>query len=333
MQNAAVQKAAPLKFCFFHIFRSSGLKMVQVLGTWRWSNYMSDQSAVQGKLPLRINIDESPMPIVYTGATGNICKSPRVNAFARRPATRGEQRMHFTFVAMICDVPWIQNLLPQVLVVPQRCLPENLWRKIVSELPHNTYLLRNKSMWLNTGIFRSILRLLRKILHHHHIQRRYKVILYLDAFGGHISIGSLQQMHAYHYWFVLLPASLTWLLQPLDVKTFALVKRFLRQRFLSYTSQAQDGPHILKALRDLIVAIERFFTNQDWSCAFIALGLSGIPATSKTLLRELVWDAPPPVSRERPDEEAIRENTPRGRCLNAAAVRGAFPRQAPAPAI
>ena len=300
--------------------------MNQVLGTWRWAAYMADECALRGISPLRINIDESPMPIVYPAAKGNIVKDKGTFREARRGATRTEQRVHLTFVAMICDVPWVQNLLPQILVVPQRCLPIDVWRSILTELPRNVYLLRNASMWLNTSIFRTILRLLRKILKYHHVQRRHQVILYLDAFGGHIAVASLEKMRDYHFWFVLLPAALTWLLQPLDVKTFSKMKAFLKCRFISYTTNAQDGPLILKALRDILQGIRRFFTQQDWSSAFKCLGLSGTPATSCTLLRELEWESVPTVSRERPDEALIRQNTPRGRQLNAAAVQGAFPR-------
>ena len=110
--------------------------MVQVLGTWHWAACMTDQCAVLGKVPLRIDIDESPMPKVYPGAVGNICKHHGHNMREpRRPATRGEQRMHLTYVAMICDIPWIQDILPQLLVVPERFLPVQMWRTIDSELP------------------------------------------------------------------------------------------------------------------------------------------------------------------------------------------------------
>ena len=43
--------------------------------------------------------------------------------------------MHLTYVAMICDIPWIQDILPQLLVVPERFLPVQMWRTIDSELP------------------------------------------------------------------------------------------------------------------------------------------------------------------------------------------------------
>ena len=54
---------------------------------------MTVECAREGKVPLRINIDESPMPIVYD-AVGNIAKDlGSGSAGPRRPATRSERRI------------------------------------------------------------------------------------------------------------------------------------------------------------------------------------------------------------------------------------------------
>ena len=44
--------------------------MVQVLGTWRWAAYMTDQCAVLGKVPLRI--DMLWIVTVHLGNLGHI---------------------------------------------------------------------------------------------------------------------------------------------------------------------------------------------------------------------------------------------------------------------
>ena len=104
-----------------------------------------------------INFDESPMPMVYANAMGNIhrglgphadrCKEPR------RAASRHEQRVHYTFVAMICNKTEIQKLLPQVIIVPERVLPIAAWRAIDNELPENVYLVRQPSMWVTATLY------------------------------------------------------------------------------------------------------------------------------------------------------------------------------------
>ena len=122
-------------------------------------------------------------------------------------------------------------------------------------------------MWLNTKIFIDVLNLLQAILDLYEIQQTHRCILYVDAFGGHTSIPTLKKMTDCHFWFVLLPANLTYLLQPLDVKTFRMVKRFLRERFASYATLAEDGQLIMKALRDILEAIQEYFTGRNWSSA------------------------------------------------------------------
>ena len=176
----------------------ASLKSRKVLKTWQWAAYLHDEIGYSSlKTPLLINIDESPMPLVYANAEGNILRrgNPR-NALRepRRPATRNEQRIHFTLVAMICNIPWIQDVLPQILVIPERALPIAEWRIIAAELPENVYLLRQRSMWVSSTLHKTILRLLRKCLKRLRIQNFYKVILFVDSFGGHITVESMRAM-------------------------------------------------------------------------------------------------------------------------------------------
>ena len=107
-------------------------------------------------------------------------------------------------------------------------------------------------MWVNTALYAKVLSLLRKCLKLHRVQRHYQVILFADALGGHITVRSLYKMGDYGFWFVLLPAQLTWLLQPLGVQTFAQMKSFLRHRFASVTENALNDSLILTCLRGCI---------------------------------------------------------------------------------
>ena len=131
----------------------------QVLGTWQWAAYLHDEAVRKGKQPLLINLDESPMPLVYPNARGNVVRPRSLHPHLReprRPATRNEQRIHFTFVAVICNIQAIQDILPQIIVVPKRALGELDWDTIDAELPNNVYLVRQPSMWVNTALHRTI---------------------------------------------------------------------------------------------------------------------------------------------------------------------------------
>ena len=134
-----------------------------------------------------------PHALVYGGVIGNVLKGQGTRQNRReprRPATRNEQRIHFTLIGIICNIPWIQSILPQVIVVPERALGRQDWATIMNELPVNVYLVRQGSMWVNTALYAKVLRLLRKCLKLHRVQRHYQVILFADAFGGHITVRS-----------------------------------------------------------------------------------------------------------------------------------------------
>ena len=114
----------------------------KVLATFQWAAYLTDEAYAEGKVPLRINIDESPIPLAHKSAKGNIVRcGTRRNKHRepRRELKRPDYRTHFTHVAFICDQRDIQPLLPQILVVPERALPITEWRIIARELPENVF--------------------------------------------------------------------------------------------------------------------------------------------------------------------------------------------------
>ena len=114
----------------------------------------------------------------------------------------------------------------------------------------------------------------------------------------------MEAMRHYRFWFCLLPANMTYLMQPLDVQTFAQVKRFLRERFNSLPPDGIRVRLVLQALRDIIAAIRKFFGDYDWGFAFDSLGLNGFqPPYSSEILRELEWTSFPIYPRSRPTAE------------------------------
>ena len=114
-------------------------------------------------------------------------------------------------------------------------------------------------MWVNATLYAKILRLLRKCLKRHKVQRRHRVVVMADAFGGHLTLRAMQKINKYRFYFVLLSAGLTWLLQPLDVQTFVCVKRFLRDRYAQVPEHEPEPRLILTSLRDLLAAIAKLF--------------------------------------------------------------------------
>ena len=91
-------------------------------------------------------------------------------------------------------------------------------------------------------------------------------------------------MGDYHYWLVLLPAKLTWVLQPLNVQAVVLVKCFLRERVILPRTGENGGSIVLLVLRDCVAAITTYFSGRDWGYAAAALGLNGAYRPDSRLL-------------------------------------------------
>ena len=96
----------------------------QAEALWQWSRFLIKQAVAMGKTPLLINLDETSVPVVPAGTKGIVMVVNGWQAWHRRPtlsATVAERRLHFTHVAIICDNPVIQKLLPRLSSSRIRC--------------------------------------------------------------------------------------------------------------------------------------------------------------------------------------------------------------------
>ena len=69
---------------------------------------MHEQARVQGKRPLLLNLDETSVPVVFTGSKGNIMVHKGARAWHLLPGQKTpkvQTRTFFTHVAVICDDP------------------------------------------------------------------------------------------------------------------------------------------------------------------------------------------------------------------------------------
>ena len=71
-----------------------------------------------------MNLDEIYVPFFFGMAKGHLAvtnKTPPVGAIPlAQDGPRSHLRMGLTHVALVCNVPAMQRLLPQVLIVPSR---------------------------------------------------------------------------------------------------------------------------------------------------------------------------------------------------------------------
>ena len=99
-------------------------------------------------------------------------------------------------------------------------------------------------------------------------------ILILDAVGFHVEFSVLQAMGLTDMiWFLLIPSKLTWLLQPLDVAVFALVKRLLKTRYLDANVGPEAEKAAMRMIRILTEILPTLSTERSWKKVFRQTGL------------------------------------------------------------
>ena len=129
-----------------------------------WSNWLTEEARRAGKQLLLLNLDETSIPLAFTHAGGHVMRLNPTKQWIRPPRqrpTRALQRSFlFTHVGLICNVPALQPLLPQVVFISAHLLTLAAQASIQDELPDNVYVKRMPSGWNNTQEHCVIIRLL-----------------------------------------------------------------------------------------------------------------------------------------------------------------------------
>ena len=246
-------------------------------------------------------------------------------------ASRQKQRMGLTHVGIICNIPEIQRLLPQVLIVPSGQLLVRDLPAVRAAMPPTIPVLRAKTKWISKAIMVYIVRLLAWTLRPW--RQRYRVVLLMDVLGIHMDTVVTDAARDAHFDLLFIPAQLTWLLQPCDTHTFSLYKRHLRGLFLSCRANHGLGmPTILQWLcliRDTIVL---FMNERSWTRAFIEDGYSrGQVGVSDYILAHLPKAYALPAPNTEPTDDQLSIVFPKTRVhLDFAAFRPPPPK-APLP--
>ncbi len=148
--------------------------------------------------------------------------------------------MFFTRVAIICTIPAIQPLLPQVIFVGAHSITAAEWSEVCRDLPRNVFVKRMPKGWNNADQHRIIVRILGMTLAP--FMDRMQPILYFDAAPLHLHPAVLAELTAAGIWFHVIPARLTWMLQPLDSHGFVLFKHLKNMDSLMVCVEAYTRP-------------------------------------------------------------------------------------------
>ena len=275
----------------------SHARALEATAAWQWWNF--DVSKVPpNKTPLRMNWDETAICLFQGGRRGSVFLAkgePTV-----QNASRGKQRSYLTHVAFICDDAGVQAVLPQILVGNKRTLPARQLAALTARLPPRVHLLREKSAWVTAELCVKIVGLLGAAVAPY--LDRCQPIMLLDGLQQHIHRTVLSACVAARIWPIVVPAKMTWLLQPLDTHAFLRYKAHLQRVHQAASARAPDGVVSLGGFVDCIyTAIREVLDVGRWASAFDADGFGiGQGGVSCRVRAQLQLEAPLAINSERP---------------------------------
>lgn len=169
-----------------------------------------------------VNIDETAIARGMAPRRGH-CVAKLGAAGRQRYAriTLREARGHMTYVAAIADDPEVHRRLPQILLPNTERMTRADRERLAAVAPPIVHLPGTKG-WVTGEVFCGILTRIRRACREVHPDR--PVILVMDSAPQHLSRQVLQHIARLGLFVVLVPACMTWLLQPLDTHVFQHLK-------------------------------------------------------------------------------------------------------------
>lgn len=240
---------------------------------WSWWNCL-EQLVPEGKEVLRLNLDETAVKFYYQGRKGLVCPDRKGKKRFRSPrqkTSKGQLKKAVTHVAIICDNTSIQPRLPQIILGSEFTFQARKMKELRAQVNGNVQLWRLKSAWVNKKVFVDIVERLGEILQP--LLSVYQPVLFMDAHRVHCATEVLRSLAKYHIWPIIVPASTTWLLQPLDTHAFARYKQALRTKYTTLLSKSQgrelDVGAVVSSVND---CCRQILQGTRWENAFVSNG-------------------------------------------------------------
>jgi hypothetical protein len=194
---------------------------------WRW--WQACRSKVpDSKAALRMNLDETSVCLYQGDCKGTVFATKGLKR--KRPVqkvSRAKRRCCLTHVGLVCDSVEFQPFMPQFIVGNESTFLVRDLAGLQASAPPNVTLIRQKSAWNNAALCTQLIRVLGEVLKP--FLHRIQPVLILDAVPLHYHRRVLDACNASQIWPVVVPAKLTWLLQPLDTHFFYKYKVWLKR--------------------------------------------------------------------------------------------------------
>lgn len=301
---------------------------VKAVAAWQWYNYSCAGVAASAGV-LRINFDETAICLFQGAGRGNVFvrKSP---AAMVQNVTRGRTRTYLTHVAFLCDDRLVQQVLPQIVIGNEKTIPLGQLVALRGACP-NVKLLRRNTSWITGDLCVQIIRWLSAALAPVRGDRR--VILLFDACRMHLGAPVFRACAAQNIKPVVVPAQMTWLLQPLDTHAFYAYKVHLQKAYQARRIASDSGTvGLAELLGSVSTAIQDVLCTRDWGHAFDGNGFSnGQTDVSSRVTSALGLLVSPAVAASKPTAEQVAACFPRRSRVPTDAIWAVVPKAAAAP--
>ena len=238
------------------------------------------------------------MRLFTEGRTGHLSKATRTRARSGAPVgrrvSRATTRACITHLAVVCNDMAVQQCLPQVLIVGKQQVSEARLATLRSSVPEKVVILREDKAWVSNDVMRWYASLLWESLRAYRLS--HQVLVFCDVHRCHVSASVLQAFAVRDMWPILVPAKMTWALQPLDTHLFAAYKKCLADEAERRAADSESGVPTWEAMvSSLCVVIRDVMNGRPWAHAFVHLGLMpNQTGVSQRTLRKLELEVSPP---------------------------------------
>lgn len=275
---------------------------------------------------MRINLDETSLCLFQGSGKGTVRIRKRKQNPSNAPlqkVSRNIKRSCLTHIALVCDRTDLQPRLPQIIIGNEATFQAKGFQALVAACPPNVHLIRQKSAWNNADVCRRVICLLGAALRAYldSSPQRLQPVLLMDACRLHLHISIARACLAQKIWLIVVPAKMTWLLQPLDTHAFSRYKVYLRTAYQRARIATADGEvSVAQFLQVVRETIRMVLQGTKWARAFDEDGFGANQAlVSGRVLRELQMSTPPTAPAVVPTEAVLKLCYPK-RCAIPAAT-------------
>ena len=282
---------------------------------WQWFQFLKTQIP-QHKPVLLLNLDETCIRFWYDARKGLQQKRTKNTAQQEcvRHASRGQMRKAITLVAVICDDETIQPMIPQIILMNENVISKKSTKGWTNICGTGAEVWRKKSAWINNDIFAAIIRRIGSVIRR--VTPDHQVILLMDAHVCHYSDKALKQVSREGIWPIIIPASTTSSLQPLDTHVFARFKLFLRQKFheqmLKNSNRDMSTTEVLDAL---VLTIKGVLQSHKWRQVFQQNGFGNKSHTRPHLLAKMNLDDSFEIQNDMPSLMQFKQCFPNNKTI------------------